>query len=190
MSNGEIKMNIGRLNVLIVDPSSLVTDMLSTLLEETGCITHVAQDGLHALGIMGHNSIDFLCFANELGDMGGIELFVKARTRELLSHQIGCLLTADLRSQILTCAPEEGFLKRVFSMREPLDSSANKVPRSDIHTGKSEFLNHYRGILESLGLTTAVNVVHTAGSMGKKSLTPILAISSFDHTEMSVVATI
>ena len=183
-------MNIGRLNVLIVDPSPQVGDVLSILMDDFGFITHVAQGGMQALGIMGQRPIDFLCFAHELGDMGGIELFVKARTGELLSHQIGCLVTADLRNQILTGALEDDFRKRGLSKRESGTSSATSVPRVDIHSGKSEFLNYYRRILGGLGLNAVISVVHTAGSMGKKSLTPILALSSFDHPKVSGVAAI
>jgi len=175
-------MNAEKSNVLIVDPSPLVTDMLSALLGESGLLTHVAQGGQQALAVMGSKPIDFLCFAGELGDMGGIELYVSARTRKLLSHQIGCLMTVDLRRQILTGALENSFRLHDAGQRSIGDALSINVPGTDVHTGKSDLLEYYRRILESLGLMVSINLVHTASSnTGKKSLTPILAISSFDQ---------
>jgi CheY-like chemotaxis protein len=172
-------MNSEKSNVLIVDPSPLVSGMLSTLLDEYGFITHVAQRGRHALEIMEHKPIDWMCFSCELGDMSGIELFVSAGTRKLLSHQIGCLTTADLRRQILTGALEDDFRKRDAYQRN--DGNYVTAPRADAHTEKSEFLRYYSRILERLGFKVSINLVHTAnGGMGKKYLTPILAISSYE----------
>ena len=174
-------MNAEKSNVLIVDPSLPVTNMLSLLLEEGGLLTHVAQGGRQALEIMGCKPIDCLCFAGELGDMGGIELYVSARTRKLLSHPIGCLMTCDLRRQILTGEMEDSFRKRDLCQCNGQDSVATSLTGTDFHTEKYDFIQYYRRKLESLGLKVSINVVHTAnGGAGKKSLTPILAISSYE----------
>ena len=172
-------------DVLIVDPSTLVCDSLSVLLGEQGFEAQAAKCGLEALEIMKCKSLDWLCFSYDLGDMDGIELFVRARTRGLLRQQVGCMVTADLRKALIKSGKDSEFLQRCPSQQSDRDEVETQMPCADVHTGSLDTLLYYRRILERIGMKVCISVVRTASeNFGKKTLTPILAISSFNDAAL------
>lgn len=217
------------MNVLIVDPSRTVTYTLSTLFAKHGFEPRVAKLGHEALDILECGPVDLLCFAYELGDMDGIELFVTAKARKLLHHQPGVMFTSSLHKQVINRALDAG-VTECFQKRRPeqLEQFIENFAASNrlringcvllVEDSASAVL-YYRQILEHLGLKvdvcasaeeaikrfagkhydlvvtdyvlsgvgTGFSVIRAVReSVGKKSVTPILAISSFNDTARKV----
>jgi two-component system cell cycle response regulator len=217
------------MNVLIVDPSRTVTYMLSTLFAKHGFEPRVAKLGREALEILGRWPVDLLCFAYELDDMNGIELFVAARAHKLLHQQPGLMFTSShdkhLIDQALDAGVTECFQKRYpeqleqfvenfsASNRQLFEGCVLLVEDSPINalycrhllenlglevdvSGSAEEAiklfagKHYDMVVTDyvlLGMETGFSVIRAVReSAGKKSLTPVLAMSSFDNKARKV----
>jgi len=180
-------MNTHKTNVLIVDPSQTVTCVLSTLFGEHGFEAHVAQAGWEALQIMECVPVDSLCFAYELGDMAGIELFMTAQSHKLLGHQMGIMVSSDLRKQVIGWEQDAGkmedFQKRHSGRQNSGNSAASMGHHMDRCPDGATVMLHYRQILERFGMKVDVSGVCAASeSLCRKSMIPILALSSFNDT--------
>lgn len=216
------------MNVLIVDPSRTVTGTLSTLFAKHGFEPRVAKLGAEALEILGHEAVDLLCFAYELGDMDGIGLFTTAKARKLLHDQPGLMFTASTDKQLIKRALDAGvtecFQKRHPEQLEQFVENFAASNRRRFHgcallVEDSMTALYYRQVLEQLGLKvevcasaeeaikrfaarhydlvvtdymlsgigTGFSVIRAVReTSGKKSQTPILAISSFDNNARKV----
>ncbi len=217
------------MNVLIVDPSRTVTATLSSLFAKHGFEPRVAKLGNEALETLQRSPTDLLCFAYELGDMNGIEMFVTAKARKLLHHQPVVMFTSTLRKSVVNRALDAGvtecfqkcnldhfehFIENfAVSHRQRISGTVLLVEDS------ATSVMYYRQVLERIGLVVEVSrsaedaierfaaehfdlvvtdyvlsgkatgfavVRAVRDSLGKKALTPILVISSFDETARKV----
>lgn len=96
------------MKVLVVEPSRLVTLLLSTMFEKHGVEPMVATTGQEALEILTREKIDLVCVAFELGDMNGIDLVAAARQRELLSGQPALMFASTYDKDIVERALRAG----------------------------------------------------------------------------------
>lgn len=217
------------MSVLIVDPSRVVIHTLSTLFAKHGVEPRVAKSGHEALKILERGPVDVLCFAYELEDMDGIELFVTAKARKLLHHQPGVMFTSSLNKKLVNRALGAG-VTECFQKRHPEqlekfveNFALNNTLRINgcvlLVEDSASTVMYYRQVLEHLGLKievsgsaeeaielfatrhydlvvtdyvlsgvgTGFSVIRAVrATPGKKSMTPILAISSFDDTARKV----
>lgn len=217
------------MNVLIVDPSRTVSYTLSTLFAKHGFEPRVAKLGHEALEALEQGSVDLLCFAYELGDMDGIEMFVTAKARKLLHHQPSLMFTSSLHRRVVNRALEAGvtecFQKRhlerleqfiknfAASNRQRFNASVLLVEDStatamyyckileqlglkiDVSASAEEAVErfaagHYDLVVTDYvlsGVETGLSVIRAVReTRGRKSLTPILAISSFNDIARKV----
>lgn len=93
---------------MIVEPSRVAAHMLSMLFGRYGIKSRIAHGGKEALDMLESTPADLLCFAYELEDMDGIDLFVGARSRKLLHHQPGLMFSSTRRKAVLERALEAG----------------------------------------------------------------------------------
>ena len=217
------------MNVLIVDSSRTVTNTLSTMFAKHGFEPSVAKLGHEALEIMERGQVDLLCFAHELGDMDGIELFVTAKSRKLLHNQPGVIFTSSLNKKLVSRALDAG-VTECFQKRHPEQleqfienfAASNRLRLNGcvlLVEDSASAVMYYRQILENIGLKVDVSgnaeeaIEHFAArhydlvvtdyvlsgvgtgfsviravrdTPGRKSQTPILAISSFGNTARKV----
>lgn len=217
------------MNVLIVEASRTVAYALSTLFSKHGFEPRVVKLGHEALKVLETGTVDLLCFAYELDDMDGIELFVTAKARKLLHDQPGVMFTSSHHKQLTQRALDAG-VTECFEKRHPEqlekfieNFAASNILRADgrvllVEDSESNAL-YCRKILERLGLEvdvcgsaeeaikrfadghydlvvtdymlsgleTGFSVIRAVReSAGKKALTPVLAMSSFDNQARKV----
>lgn len=115
------------MNVLIIEPSRTVAYTLSTLFGKYGFEPRVARSGQEALEMLKGSPAELLCFAYELGDMDGVELFISAKAHKLVHHQPGLMFASTQRKAVLNRALMAG-VTECFSKRD-LDQLEQFVER-------------------------------------------------------------
>ncbi len=217
------------MKALIVDPSRVVVCKLSMLFGFYGIDSCSVKCGQEALSLLKHEQVDLVCFAYELIDMNGIDMFIAARAHKLLHHQPGLMFAATHDKEVVDKALEAGvtecFSKNNLAQLEQFVEkfAANGQGRIDgrvlLVEDSSSAVIFYSRILENMGLKvehcpsaeeattlieqqnydlimtdyilagveTGFSVIRAVRDLpGKKSMTPILAISAFDNTARKV----
>ncbi|MFZ2406655.1 MAG: diguanylate cyclase, partial [Methylobacter sp.] len=170
-----------------------------------------------------------VCFAYELSDMNGIDMFISARARKLLHHQPGLMFAATHDKEVVDRALEAG-VTECFSKSNLLQlerfvenfaagGQGRVNGRVLLVEDSSSAVMFYSRILENMGLSvencrsaeeaivrlehqsfdlvitdyvlagveTGFSVIRAVRDLpGKKSMTPILAVSAFDNTARKV----
>jgi two-component system cell cycle response regulator len=97
------------MRVLIVDPSRVVVSTLSMLFGRHGIDSSSVGCGRDALALMEREPVDLICFAYELSDMNGIDMFISARANKLLHyHQPGLMFASTHDKSVVDRALEAG----------------------------------------------------------------------------------
>lgn len=100
----------------------MVSNILTELFARYGMDSTVVTSGRDALEALEAGSIDLLCFAYELIDMNGVDMYVRARARKLVHHQPAVLFAATHEKAVIDRAIEAGvtecFSKRQFARFE------------------------------------------------------------------------
>lgn len=218
------------MKVLIVDPSRVVVSTLSMVFGRYGIDSSFVKCGRDALKLLEHEQVDLICFAYELGDMNGIDMFISARVKKLLHHhQPGLMFASTHQKNIVDRALEAGvtecFSKSNLPQLEKFveNFAASSHTRIDgsvlLVEDSSSAVIFYRRTLENMGLSvescrsaeeaailiehqnfdlvisdyvlagveTGFSVIRAVRDLpGRKSMTPILAISAFENTARKV----
>jgi two-component system cell cycle response regulator len=218
------------MKALIVDPSRVVVSTLSMLFGRYGIDSSSVRCGQEALSQLEHEQVDLICFAYELSDMNGIDMFISARANKLLHHhQPGLMFAATHDKSAVDRALDAGvtecFSKSNLSQLEQFVEKFAAVGQVGIEGSvllvedSSSAAMLYRRTLEQMGLNvehcrsaeeaialldqqnfdlvitdymlagveTGFSVIRAVrGLPGRKSMTPILAISAFDNTARKV----
>jgi two-component system cell cycle response regulator len=96
------------MKALIVEPSRLVALMLTSMFVKHGLEVIQVRTGAEALDVLERQRIDLMCFAYELSDMTGIDLFVTAKSRGLAHHQPALLFASTHDKKVVDHALEAG----------------------------------------------------------------------------------
>lgn len=218
------------MKALIVDPSRVVVSTLSMLFGRYGIDSSSVGCGQDALSLLAHEQVDLICFAYELSDMNGIDMFISARANKLLHHHQPGLMFASTHDKsavdrALEAGVTECFSKNNLSQLEQFVEkfAAGSQSRIDgsvlLVEDSSSAAMLYRRTLEQMGLCvehcrsaeeaiillehqnfdlvitdymlagveTGFSVIRAVRDLpGRKSMTPILAISAFDNTARKV----
>ena len=218
------------MKALIIDPSRVVVSTLSMLFGRYGINSSSVRCGRDALSLLEHEQVDLICFAYELSDMNGIDMFISARANKLLHHHQPGLMFAsthdkDAVDRALEAGVTECFSKSNLSQLEQFVEKFAAVGQVGIEGSvllvedSSSAAMLYRRTLEQMGLNvehcrsaeeaiilldrqnfdlvitdymlagveTGFSVIRAVrGLPGRKSMTPILAISAFDNTARKV----
>jgi two-component system cell cycle response regulator len=105
------------MKVLIVEPSRLVALMLASMFGKHGFEVIQARNGAEALNLLARQRVDLLCFAYELGDMNGIDLFVTVKARGFAYHQPALLFASTHDKKVVDHALEAG-VTECFSKKQ------------------------------------------------------------------------
>lgn len=103
------------MRALIVDPSRLVVSRLSMLFGRNGIESSSVGCGRDALELLKREPVDIMCFAYELGDMNGIDLFIHARVSKLLHHHQPALMFASTHDKSAVDRALEAGVTECFS---------------------------------------------------------------------------
>lgn len=217
------------MKALIVDPSRVVVSRLSLVFGRNGIDSISVGCGQDALDLLKRESVDMMCFAYELGDMNGIDLFIYARANKLLHHQPALLFASTHDKNMVDRALEAGvtecFSKNNLPQLEQFVEKLAAVGQVRIDGAvllvedSSSAAMLYRRTLERMGLRvehcrsaeeaipliesrnfdlvitdyvlagveTGFTVIRAVRNLpGRKSMTPILAISAFDNIARKV----
>lgn len=96
------------MKALIVDPSRVVVSTLTLLFGRYGIDSSFVKCGQEALNLLEHEQVDLICFAYELSDMNGIDMFISARANKLLHHQPGLMFASTHDKSVVGRALEAG----------------------------------------------------------------------------------
>jgi two-component system cell cycle response regulator len=105
------------MKALIVEPSRLVALMLTSMFGKHGIEVVEVRTGAGALEALGRQRFDILCFAYELADMTGIDLFVTAKARGFAHHQPALLFASTHDKRVVDHALEAG-VTECFSKKQ------------------------------------------------------------------------
>jgi two-component system cell cycle response regulator len=86
------------MKALIVEPSRMIRNVLASLFAKNNVTSVAVETAAEALAALAHEPIDFLCFSMQLGDMTGIEFFVKAKANGLIGKHPSVMLTSSQES--------------------------------------------------------------------------------------------
>lgn len=86
------------MKALIVEPSRMIRNVLSSLFAKNNVASVAVETAAEALAALALEPIDFLCFSMQLGDMTGIEFFVKAKEGGLIGKHPSVMLTSSQES--------------------------------------------------------------------------------------------
>jgi len=218
------------MKALIVDPSRVVVSTLSMMFGRYGIDSGSVGCGQDALSLLEYEQVDLICFAYELSDMNGIDMFISARANKLLHHHQPGLMFASTHDKgavdrALEAGVTECFSKSNLSQLEQfvekfaaggqgrIDGSVLLVEDSSsaamLYCRTLEQMGlrveHCRSAEEAIillehqnfdlvitdymlaGVETGFSVIRAVRDLpGRKSMTPILAISAFDNTARKV----
>jgi two-component system cell cycle response regulator len=217
------------MKALIVDPSRVVVTTLSMLFDRYGISSSSVGCGQDALNLLEHERVDLICFAYELWDMNGIDMFIAARANKLLHHEPGLMFAAThdkaavdraLDAGVTECfsksnlAQLEQFIEKFAAGGQGrIDGSVLLVEDSSsaamLYRRTLELMGlcveHCRSAEEAIplieqqnfdlvitdyvlaGVETGFSVIRAVRELpGRKSTTPVLAISAFDNTARKV----
>jgi len=93
---------------LIVDPSRVVANTLTMLFDRYDIASSSVRCGQDALNLLEHEQVDLICFAYELSDMNGVDMFIAARANKLLHHQPGLMFTSTHAKSVVDRALDAG----------------------------------------------------------------------------------
>lgn len=103
------------MKALIVDPSRLVRTILGSAFAKNNVEPVKVCSGGEALEALAAGGVDFLCFALEVGDMDGIEFYMRAKAAGLLGKHPAVMVTSitddEVAAKALTAGVTEIFLK-------------------------------------------------------------------------------
>ena len=217
------------MRALIVDPSRVVVSTLTILFGRYGIDSSYVKCGKEALDLLKHEQVDLICFAYELNDMNGIDMFIAARANKLLHHQPGLMFSSThdksvvgraLEAGVTECFSKSNLPKLEQFVEKFAAGSHDRIDGSVLLVEDSSSATiFYRRILEHMGLSvdscrsaeeamvlierqnfdlvitdyvlagveTGFSVIRAVRELpGRKSMTPILAISAFEDTARKV----
>lgn len=103
------------MRALIVDPSRLVRTILGSTFAKNNVEPIKANSGGEGLEVLAAGGVEFLCFALEVGDMDGIEFYMRAKAAGLLGKHPAVMVTSinddEVAEKALTAGVTEIFLK-------------------------------------------------------------------------------
>ncbi|MCK9389078.1 MAG: diguanylate cyclase [Sulfuritalea sp.] len=151
---------------LIVDPSRVVTSILSSLFARHGMEPCAIASGHEALKVVKTEPVEFMCFAYELGDMTGIDFFIRAKAEKILHNAPSVLFATSHDKDIVDRAIEAG-VTECFSKYQMADferfvekfAAANRrrIAGSILLVEDSASMAMYcRQVLENMGLNVDV----------------------------------
>ena len=86
------------MKALIVEPSRMIRNVLLSLFSKNEISAVTVETATEALASLESESVDFLCFSMQLGDMTGIDFFVQAKERGLIGKHPSVMLTSSEES--------------------------------------------------------------------------------------------
>ncbi len=86
------------MKALIVEPSRMIRNVLTSLFAKNNITAVAVESAGEALAALAGERVDFLCFSMQLGDMDGIEFFIKAKEQGLIGKHPSVMLTSSQES--------------------------------------------------------------------------------------------
>jgi two-component system chemotaxis response regulator CheY len=112
-------MDLTSLNVLVVDDFSTMRRIVIGLLREKGIKkTLEADNGIHALQMLSHNTVDLIVSDWNMPEMNGLELLKALRASSEHAHLPFLMITAEARKENIVEAAHagaDGYIVKPFS---------------------------------------------------------------------------